>query len=359
MKWSLYIGKVAGIKIFIHWTFLILILFVIQTQLVKGSNFNEILLALGFIAAVFVCITLHELGHAITAKHYHFKTKDIILLPVGGLARMEGLPEKPSQELAVAIMGPIVNLVIAAGLYLALRFTSSIPDLSNETQITAGNFWFYLYSVNFFLALFNLIPAFPMDGGRILRALLSFRLSRTKATRIAANFGQIIAICFVLAGFYVNPMLIFIGLFVFLGAQAEKGFEELKATLKGIKVNEVLMNKYSVLAPAEPLSHAISLLLETQEKSFVIEDNGELKGTLSWKDIIAGLAQYRPDVMIKEVMNKNPRHIKSDEPLENVIQKMQEEPHVLYPVYSGNEFVGVLDMENINEYLLVQNALKR
>jgi len=211
MKWSLYIGKVSGIKIFVHWTFIFLILYVIQVHLAQGHGFNEILLGLGFVGVVFVCITLHELGHALAAQHYHFNTKDIYLLPIGGLARMEGIPEKPGQELVVAIMGPIVNIVIAAVLYLTLQITDAFPDSMKEMRLTTENFWFHLYVINLFLALFNLIPAFPMDGGRIFRALLSFKFSRTKATRIATALGQIIAVGFIIFGFYVSPMLIFIG----------------------------------------------------------------------------------------------------------------------------------------------------
>jgi CBS domain-containing protein len=228
-----------------------------------------------------------------------------------------------------------------------------------EVRITPENFWFHLYNINLFLALFNLIPAFPMDGGRIFRALLSFQFSRIRATRIAVNLGQIIAIGFVVLGFYINAMLNFIGLFILLGAQAELSFEEVKATLKEIKVGNVLMQKYSTLGADEPLSHAVSLLLDGQEKSFVVKDNDEIKGTLSWKDVVAALSENQSDALIGQVMNKEPVRLKVDESLENVMLKVQEKPHDLYLVYSGNEFAGVLNMENISEFLVLQNALKQ
>ncbi len=358
MKWSLYIGKIAGIKIFIHWTFLILLLFIIQSHLMAGHGVNEILLALAFIAAVFVCITLHELGHALAAKHYHFKTLDINLLPIGGLARMEGLPEKPIQEFVVAIMGPLVNMAIGIILFFILKISSVVPELTNEMHITKENFWFYLYIVNIFLAVFNLIPAFPMDGGRIFRALLSFRLPRIKATRIATRTGQLIAILFVFLGFFGNPMLIFIGLFIFLGAQAETVAEETKSNLKDVKVSDVLMHRYSTLKPSEPLSNAVSILLDGQEQSFVIKDNGYIKGILSRKEIISGLSEFGKDIPVEKVMKKEITYLQADDFLKDVMQRFtNSSSHVLMPVFREKEFIGVLDIENISEYITIQNAI--
>lgn len=301
MKWSLYIGSISGIKIFIHLTFLILLSFIIQSHLNAGHGINEILLGLAFICAVFICITLHELGHSIAAKRYHFKTIDINLLLIGGLALMESLPEKPKHEFVVAIMGPLVNIVISILLFIILNIAGEFPTTAVIKEvhiITESNIGINLLTVNLFLALFNLIPAFPMDGGRIFRSLLSIKLSRVKATRTAVFIGQFIAILFVYFGFFLNPMLIFIGLFIFIGAQAESITEKTKSSLSGIKVIDVLMHHYSVLKPYEPLSNAVSLLLDSQEQSFIIKENGEIKGTLSRKDIISGLSKFGKEIPI-------------------------------------------------------------
>lgn len=358
MRWSLYLGKIAGIKLFVHWTFLILVFWIIQMHVRAGYSTKEILLALAFLVALFVCVILHELGHALTAKRYLINTSSINILPIGGVALLEGLPEKPSQELAVALAGPLVNVVIAGILFVILYLTGNWPGSIDQIEFGKGAFWVNLYTINLFLALFNLIPAFPMDGGRILRAALSFKLDRVKATRIAANLGQILAIAFVIFGFYSNPMLIFIGFFVFLGAQAEMAAVQMKYTLKGIKVSDVVMRHYTSLKPDEPVSHAVSVLLNSQEKAFIIMDNDEVKGSLSWKEVVSGLSKYNSDTLIDQIMNKEIIAINADEPLQDAIEKMQHAGDALFPVYSQKELVGVVNMENVTEFLAVQNALR-
>jgi len=358
MKWSLYTGRVAGIKIFIHWTFLILILGIVFSGIKRGYNAEAILLNLGFIGCIFVCVTLHELGHAITAKRFNFKTRDIILLPIGGLARMEGLPDKPKHEFLVAIMGPAVNIIIALILFLTLKLSDASPESLDDFRITRGNFWFQLYSVNLYLAIFNLIPAFPMDGGRILRALLSIRLPRARATRIAAHIGQFIAIVFVFVGFMYNPVLLFIGLFVFLGAQAEASMEEAKVVLSKVKVKDLIMHHYSVLDPEEPLSKAVTLLLDSQEKSFLVKEGNMIKGVLSKKEIIEGLSKFGKDIPVKQVMQTEFVALHEEDNLGEIMLKFTSEANKLMPVMEGNEIKGVIDLENINEYVEIQNALK-
>lgn len=357
MKWSLCIGKISGIKIFIHWTFFILIFWIIFSGVRQGYNAEDILLNLGLVVSVFACIVLHEMGHAITAKRFNFKTRDIILLPIGGLARMEGLPDKPLHEFLVAIMGPVVNLAISLILFIFLKMTDNFPDSISELSALKMNFGFQLCAVNLFLALFNLIPAFPMDGGRILRALLSVKLQRVKATRIAAYIGQGIATLFVLVGFFSSPILVLIGFFVFIGALAEVRMEEAKSILGNIKVKDLLMRKYSVLHPDEPLSKAVSLLLDSQEKSFIVKDNGDIKGTLSKKEIIAGLSNFGKEIQVQHVMQKQIFPIHEQDNIHEVMQKFSGEANTLMPVFDGKELAGVLDLENIAEFIQIQTAL--
>jgi Zn-dependent protease/predicted transcriptional regulator len=358
MKGSLYIGKISGIKLFIHWTFLILIFWIIFSGARHGNNIKEILLNLGFVAAVFLCIILHEFGHALTAKRFHFKTRDITLLPIGGLARMESLPEKPFQEFLVAVMGPVVNLVISLILFIILKQTNQFPDSFFDENVTEWNFWFQLYAVNLFLALFNFIPAFPMDGGRILRALLSIKLSRSRATGIAAIIGQSIAVLFVFAGFLYNPVLVFIGLFVFIVAKAEAKMEEAKEMLGDVKVKDLLMHNYSVLHPEDPLSKAVTLLLDSQEKSFVVKENGTVKGILSTKEIIEGLSKFGPDIPVNQVMKTKIITLQEEDKVNEIMTKASDGTSTLMPVFHDNVMIGVLNLENINEFILIQSALK-
>lgn len=357
MKWSLFIGKISGIKIFVHWTFIILVFWVVFSGIRGGNSISEILLSLGFIITVFACITLHEFGHALTAKRFNFKTRDITLLPIGGLARMEGLPHKPKQEFLVAIMGPAVNIVIGALILAALKITDKFPENIAVLDIRGANFWYNLYTVNVFLALFNLIPAFPMDGGRILRALLSTRFPRVKATRIAAYTGQFIAILFVFIGLWYNPMLILIGLFVFIGAKAEVAMEETKSLLGDTRVGEILMHNYSALKPTDPLWTAVSLILEGQDRAFLVKDENEIKGTLSKTDIIEGLSKFGRDVPVDKVMQIKFVKLDEQDKIDDVILKFSDEKYTLMPVYRGKELVGVLNLENIQEYILFLKAL--
>ncbi len=185
MKWSLKLGSFAGIRVYLHWTFVLLLGWILFSHLGQGHDWAEACLGVGFIIALFGCVLLHEFGHALTAKHYGIGTRDITLLPIGGIARLERLPENPRHELLVTLAGPAVNVVIAGVLFAVLYFLYPGNKFS-QANLLEGNFLVRLMWVNVFLGAFNLLPAFPMDGGRVLRALLSMRLGRARATRLAA-----------------------------------------------------------------------------------------------------------------------------------------------------------------------------
>lgn len=226
MKGSLNLGKIAGIGVKVHWTFMLLILWVVFLELTRGSNLQSILWSIFFVLALFACVVFHELGHALTARKFKIGTRQITLLPIGGVASLEAMPEDPKEEFLVAIAGPAVNVVIALALYLVVpmeEFLKQDPEMLEETMsaINAGNFLFYLFSANVMLVVFNLIPAFPMDGGRVFRALLSMKFDRVTATQMAARLGQGVAFLFFLIGLLYNPILILIAIFVYFGAQGE------------------------------------------------------------------------------------------------------------------------------------------
>jgi len=230
MRWSLKLGKIAGIRIYLHWTFLILPLWVFFNDLGKGLGLPGAVQSVLFVIALFGCIVLHELGHALAARRYGIPTRDITLLPIGGVARMERMPREPRQELWVAIAGPLVNVAIAAVLLLALVVLQFVPARFHASQAA---FLVPLLWANLFLLVFNLLPAFPMDGGRVLRALLAQRLDYVRATRIAARVGQVMAILFVIVGLKIqHPMLMLIGVFIFFGARNEAHIVEVGRNLE-------------------------------------------------------------------------------------------------------------------------------
>lgn len=362
MKGSFSFGKVSGIKISVHWTFLILIAWIVISDLRQGRNFNEITWSILFILSVFVCIVLHELGHAITAKRYKINTKEIVLLPIGGMANLEKLPKIPKQELIIAIVGPVVSLAIAAVLFLVLKITKGFPsmdELASIRAINSHNFLFVLMFTNTTLAVFNLLPAFPMDGGRVLRALLSFKYTRDTATRIAALIGQFMAVVFAFIGIMYNPFLILIGLFIYFGAQAESQYVQADSILKKYTVKDVLMNKFSSLKVNDKISDAVDGLLDGQAKDFLIMDDGKVAGTLSRNEIIKALAERGPNMAISEAMSKEVSFLAPDVPLDKVyFTFMQRRNPPLMPVMSDNRLLGVLDSENILEFIMVQDAAK-
>jgi Zn-dependent protease len=223
MSSSLNLGRYAGIAVKIHWTFSFLLIFVVVAELSRGASLNEVLFTLGFVLAIFLCVVLHEYGHALTARRYGINTDQIVLLPIGGIANIQKMPKKPKQELVIAIAGPLVNVVIAAilALFLPLEELTGREEAVMTEAPTAENFFLLLFSINIILVLFNAIPAFPMDGGRVLRALLAMAMPRLKATKVAARIGQLFSLLFIVAGFFYNPWLVLIGIFVFFAANSE------------------------------------------------------------------------------------------------------------------------------------------
>lgn len=360
MKWSLYLGKVSGIRISVHWTFVILLGWIFILYYQQAQEIREAIMGVVFILSLFICVTLHELGHALTGQRFNIVTKNITLLPIGGVAQMEKLPEKPLQELWVAIAGPMVNVGIAALLFSFLYFSNNIPQTFEPEQfenLNGTGFWLNLFLANIVLAFFNLIPAFPMDGGRILRALLSLKFDRGKATQIAAGVGQIMAIIFVFIGLFSNTWLVLIGIFIYLGAGAEAAFESTKTTLSGNTVKDVLMTKYTKLLPEDTLEKAVALLLDGQEQEFVVAENDRVLGILTRTELIKGLTEFGKDAPVSNSMRKNYLVLDVDMPIQEVYEKLMSNSCSVAPVLDHGELIGIVDKENINELILVKTAL--
>jgi Zn-dependent protease/predicted transcriptional regulator len=353
MQYSLQLGKVFNIKVQVHWTFILIILWIIYINLKSGANFVQIIWAIAFILCLFICVILHELGHALAAKKYNIKTKDITLLPIGGVARLESMPENPRQELVVAFAGPFVNIMIILVL-MPFVWYQQPPDMEKLAFTDQNNFLFKLMIVNLWLAVFNLIPAFPMDGGRVLRALLSFLMPRIKATNIAALIGQALSIGFVVAGLMFNPFLIFIGFFIFIGAQSEAEMTRAKFAIHGFTVSDIIMKDFPMLAKENTIRDAIENILNSQHKNFLIMDNDAPIGTLNREDIIKALSKGLADNPVVDVMNPELKKLLTTTSLEEAFQKLQNHT-ALVPVYDINgKLAGTLDLENIMEFIMIK-----
>ena len=358
MKWSLKLGSFAGIRVYLHWTFVLLLGWILFSHLGRGHDWAEAWRGVGFIIALFGCVLLHEFGHALTAKHYGIGTRDITLLPIGGIARLERLPENPRDELWVTLAGPAVNVVIAGVLFAVLYFVYPGNKFS-QAKLLEGNFLVRLMWVNVFLGAFNLLPAFPMDGGRVLRALLSMRLGRARATRLAASIGQGMAILFGIAGFFGNPMLIFIAIFVYLGAEAEAQSVETTSFIGGLHVKDAMMTSFRALKSEDPLETAIHELLAGSQQDFPVVASGNVLGILRRNDLVQALAQGRRDASVGDVMSRDCGYVPASDPLDRTLERMSREGCATLAVMDGNKLVGLLTLENIGELVMVRAAVAK
>jgi Zn-dependent protease len=355
MKWSLKLGTVAGIGVYMHFTFLLLIGWIFISHLGQGQSVVMAAQGVGFIVAIFGCVVLHELGHALAARRYGIRTRDITLLPIGGVARLERMPEKPAHELVVALAGPAVNVVIAAALFAFIVALQGAREML-DVQLLKGDFFIRLLWVNAFLAVFNLLPAFPMDGGRVLRAVLAARMDYGRATRVAASVGQGMAILFGLLGLFGNPMLLFIALFVYLGAQTEAEMVGMQRLLKGRLVRDAMMTRFRTLPAEATLDFAVGELLAGAQQDFPVVSNGGLVGMLQRNDLVKAIAEGGRQAPVRTAMRENCAVVDAAEPLRAAFEKMRQGECSTLPVVEGGRLVGLLTLENVGELVMVSEA---
>jgi Zn-dependent protease/CBS domain-containing protein len=358
MKWSWKVGRLAGIDLRIHATFLLLLGWVWWSYWMAGKSMEAMLAGVAFIVALFACVVLHELGHAITARTFGIPTRDITLLPIGGVARIERMPEDPKQELWVALAGPAVNVVIGAVLYCWLTLTHGWAPFTNLTVIS-GPFVERLLLANIWLVLFNLIPAFPMDGGRVLRALLASRMTYTKATQVAASVGQGLAFVFCFLGLFTNPMLLFIGLFVWIGATQEAGATQMKSALAGTPASAAMLTDFKELMSSDTLADAVRLILRGSQSDFPVVENGRVIGILTRIDLLRTLAEHGQDHSVARAMRQEFLVAEPNEMLAIAFHRLQSCDCHTMPVVDNGRLVGLITMDNLGEYLLIEAAIQK
>lgn len=363
MKWSIKLGRFAGIDVYVHATFLALMAFVVGSYLMAGEPIADAVEGTAFLLAVFGCVLVHEYGHALTARRFGIRTRDITLLPIGGVARLERMPDRPAQELWVALAGPAVNVVIAAGLALWILFTHAL-GLGGLWEEVGDSFAVQLLLVNVTLVLFNLIPAFPMDGGRVLRALLAMRLEYARATRIAARLGQGIACIFAffgllgIAGGAGNPMLLFIALFVWVGANQEATMAEMRSNFGAAQVRDAMMTRYEWLSPTESLERAVQLVMSGAQSDFPVLNEGHVVGVLTRRRLLSVLAQRGPSANVAEAMEVDFISVDAGASLEGFLRRHGGRPPSVVPVLDAGRLVGLVTWDNLTDFVLIRTALR-
>lgn len=339
MGWSITIGRIAGTAVRIHVTFLLYLAYIAWVGWQFGGA-PEAINATAFVSLLFLCVVAHEFGHIFAARRYGIATPDVILLPIGGLARLERIPEDPKQELIVALAGPAVNVVIAAALiaFLGMRTFSSFGALE-DPQVPL---LMRLAQANIILVLFNLVPAFPMDGGRVLRALLAMKVGRSRATGVAAKIGQGLAVIMMVLGFMGQPMLFVLAVFIWIAARQEARIDMIRAAPHRV-VADAMERGVTALAHEQSLAPGYERLLLSSQSAFpVIDLEGRPVGVIT-QDALAAILkgdwQGRP---IASLTLDAPRVIAQGTPLDQAAMALASGPGPLLAVDPMGRLVGLL-----------------
>jgi Zn-dependent protease/CBS domain-containing protein len=357
MSWSLNIGRVAGTVVRVHLTFLLFLAWIFAASYASGGA-TTAWDSLSFMVLLFLCVLLHEFGHIFTARAFGVPTPYVTLLPIGGVAQLERIPEEPWEEFLIAIAGPLVNVVIAAVLVYLLG-----AELQTRAAAAVDNVGIPLLdrlaSVNLFLALFNMIPAFPMDGGRILRALLASRFGYVRATEIAASIGQFVAFALGFIGLMFNPILIFIAIFVYLAASAEAHVVALRAASRGVPVTYAMMTQFATLSPHAHVDEAVQTLLQTSQSEFpVVDDSGKPVGVLGRADLIRAIKTRGADARVSDAMTAELPTVSHRVTLEQAFKLLQQKSASAVGITdAAGKLAGLVTSETIAEMMMLQEAL--
>jgi Zn-dependent protease len=358
MKWQWRLGRFFGIDVYVHATFLILIGWMGLNYWLESKKLAAVLIGIGFILALFLCVVLHEYGHALTARKYGIKTRDITLYPIGGVARLERMPDRPIEELWVALMGPAVNVVIALLLFIYLAVTIGAPDLLQMMDITTGGFLERLMRVNITLVLFNLIPAFPMDGGRVLRAALAMRMDYVHATQTAAAIGQGLAFLFGFIGLFTNPFLLFIAFFVWIGAGQEANLVQVRNSVGGIPVSRAMQTKFESLSSRDTMARVVELILAGAQQDFPVVEDGQVIGLLTREAFIQGLSKEGSSAPVIQFVRRDLPEVDSHDMVETALMQLERSGSKTLTVKHNGQLVGLITSENITEFLMIRSALR-
>jgi stage IV sporulation protein FB len=357
MSWSLNIGRIAGTAVRVHVTFLLFLIWIWFASYETGGA-AAAWSGLLFMILLFLCVLAHEFGHIFTARAFGVPTPDVTLLPIGGVARLARIPEAPSEEFLIAIAGPAVNVLIALAL---MAFAGATLDAQNLSTVQNSKIGMVdrLAEVNLFLAAFNMIPAFPMDGGRVLRAALATRLGYVRATEVAASIGQWVAFALGFLGLLYNPLLIFIAIFVYLAAASEAHMVGLRAMSRGVPVTAAMVTQFATLKPTAHIDEAVETLLHTSQSEFpVVDEAGRLVGLLGRADIVRALKARGPNAPVGEAMTTGVPTIGHRQCLDEAFRMLQEKSAPAVGVVDAQgRLVGLITAGTVGEMLMVRDAM--
>ncbi|WP_127127442.1 site-2 protease family protein [Pseudoflavitalea rhizosphaerae] len=358
MHGSFKLISVRGINIFLHWTFLLLFGWVFLVNAHNGSNIIELSWAVLFIAGLFISVLLHELGHAVTAMEYGIEAKNIVLMPFGGIASIGKFPGNPRQELLISFSGPLVNLIIAGLLKIMFPAETMIPADYTQVSIAHGHdFILNLFLANIVLAIFNLIPAFPLDGGRVLRALLAFRLNYIRATYIANITGKFIAAVMIGAGIvFFSPLLPIAGFFIIFAEDTEEYYLQIRSLVKDVRIRDVTMFDYHSLPSNFTARQASDILLHNHSEYFVVLEEDKPIGSINRLNIITALAEKRENTQLKDLHRYDDEILDANQLVDPLLEQLAVNDKKIFPVMENGYFTGVVSLNHIIEYLLLQKA---
>jgi Zn-dependent protease/predicted transcriptional regulator len=355
MRWSVTIGSVGGTAVKIHITFILFLAWIAFSGWSSGGA-GAALESTLFVVLLFACVVLHEFGHITAARRYGIKTPEVTLLPIGGVSSLERLPSDPAQELVVALAGPAVNLVI--GLALIAVVGSIRPDELTQIDNPHLSLLGRLAIANIFLVVFNLIPAFPMDGGRVLHALLAMRVGGPRATEIAARIGQALAFGFGFLGLFGNPLLLFIAIFVYIAAAGEAQMSAAHEALKGVTVGEAMETRFTPVSIDASLGQAVDALLATAQHEFpVVDAFGKPAGLLTRDDILSALREHGRDEPAAAFMRSGVESVRAGIPVEGLFERLQDpKAAALYVTDAAGKIIGLLTRHALGEVIMIRAA---
>ncbi|HJW16946.1 MAG TPA: site-2 protease family protein [Flavisolibacter sp.] len=361
MKGTMRLFSIKGVVISIHFTFLVVIGWLIVMNIYSGLHPDQILWSLLFLAAIFLSLILHEVGHALIGAQFGINAKRITFYPVGGIASIDKLPETPRQELAISLAGVFVSTLFGSVLVLFSGLTVSLNDIRAYTGIiNSSNFIYSLGVVNIAIAIINLIPAFPLDGGRVFRALLGFKYNYIRATSIVGHAGRLVAFLLIIAGLFgYNFLVSLLGVFILAFASDEASYFNINELVKGIFVRDVVMYDYNNMNVDMTINEAANLLAQNHSRYFIVMDGSWPVGIVNRMEIIKAVAEMKYAITVSEVMKANDVFYEASKPVLDVMDELSAHEGKIYPVMDGNHFIGVISFQNIIEYLILQKSKTR